>query len=75
MADDRCNDGFPALMTESELIDFLRIPLISKAVDHHNVIENLRRMRGLPVLHLCRQRLFWRPAIAKWIEEQLEKGQ
>jgi len=38
----------PELMTESELIQFLRIPEISGSTNYHNVIENLKRVRRLP---------------------------
>ena len=41
----------PQLMTEDELIRFLRIPEISKASDYSNVIDNLRRMHDLPCIH------------------------
>ncbi|MBN1362005.1 MAG: hypothetical protein JW993_15525 [Sedimentisphaerales bacterium] len=41
------------VMTEEELIRFLRIPEISGAVNHHQVIENLKRKHGLPRIHLC----------------------
>ena len=38
----------PELLTEDELIRFLRIPEISKANDYSNVIDNLKRMHDLP---------------------------
>ena len=47
----------PELMTEEELIRFLRIPLISKSEDYVNVIENLKRMHNLPCIHICKQPL------------------
>jgi len=34
------------LMTEAEVIHFLRIPEISNSKDYHNVIEHLKRIRG-----------------------------
>ena len=43
----------PTVMTEEELIRFLRIPEITNARSHRNVIENLKRTRGLPRIHLC----------------------
>jgi hypothetical protein len=43
----------PELLTEEELIVFLRIPKISKSQDYHNVIENLKRMHDLPRIHIC----------------------
>ena len=40
--------GFRELLTEEELILFLRIPEVSKAKNYHFVVENLKRMRDLP---------------------------
>lgn len=60
----------PDLLTEEELITFLRIPEVSKAADYHNVIENLKRMHGLPRIHICGKPLYPIEAIRKWIEEK-----
>jgi len=60
-------------MTERELIEFLRIPSVSKADDHSNVIANLKRMRDLPCIHICRQPLYPRAAILCWIDKQTQK--
>ena len=49
---------YPDLMTEEELIDYLRIPEISRSGKFHNVIENLKRMRDLPRIHLCSKALY-----------------
>ena len=61
------------LMTESELVLYLRIPEISKAEKFENVIENLRRFHDLPSISLCRQPLYPRRLIDQWIEQQAEK--
>ena len=61
---------YPDIMTEEELIRYLRIPEVSKAADFHNVIENLRRMHALPYIHICRQPLYPLEAVAKWVEEK-----
>ena len=66
-------DSFPELMTEDELIQFLRIPIISKADNHRNVIENLRRMHDLPCIHISKQPLYPLPAVRKWIDEKWQK--
>ena len=63
------------LMTEQELIGFLRIPEISKATDHHNVISNLKRMHDLPCIHLCKQPLYPLNAVRAWIGEKVLKEQ
>jgi hypothetical protein len=43
-------NGFE-LMTESEVIQFLRIPEISNSKNYHNVVEHLKKFRGLPRIH------------------------
>jgi len=65
-------DGRPApdLLTETELITFLRIPEVSKAKDYHNVVKNLIRMHDLPRIQLCKKRLYPRKAILAWIDKQ-----
>ena len=65
---------YPELMTKEELIDYLRIPKVSRATDFSNSVENLRRMRGLPYIHLCGQPLYPKKGIDGWIEENTEGG-
>lgn len=70
------NGGFapcPELLTEEEVIRLLRIPQVSKSGNHSNVIANLKRTHGLPCIHICKQPLFPRDAVLKWIEEKLQK--
>ena len=71
---DTAENAVPVLMTESELIDFLRIPEVSKAKDHHNVIANLKRFHDLPRVHICGQPLYPRDAIVEWIRDNTNKG-
>jgi hypothetical protein len=61
----------PELMTEAELIEYLRIPEISSARDHKNVIDNLKRMRHLPRIHLCNKPLYPKKAIDQWLAENI----
>jgi len=68
-------DGFQELMTEQELIQFLRIPLVSRANNHKNVVDNLKRMHDLPCIHICKQPLYPLVAVRRWIEEKAEKEQ
>ena len=70
---DSNNNNFE-LMTETELIEFLRIPKISKSKDYHNVIENLKRMRDLPRVHICGKPLYPIEAVREWIKEQTTNG-
>jgi len=62
------------LMTEAELIAYLRIPEVSKSKDHHNVIENLKRMHDLPRIHVCGKPLYPREAIKEWIKGNTING-
>lgn len=64
------NGTAPALLTEQELIHFLRIPEVSKSQDYHNVIENLVRYRDLPRIHICNKKLYPKQAILQWIEKE-----
>ena len=61
------------LMTEEELLKFLRIPEISNSNNHHNVIEHLKRYRNLPRIHICNKALYPRKAVLDWIEKETSK--
>ena len=63
---------FPDIMTEEELIRYLRIPEVSTAKDLGYVIENLRRMHGLPCVHICRKPLYPLKSVLQWIDQQCE---
>jgi hypothetical protein len=70
-------DGTPApdLMTEEEVIEFLRISQISSSKDYHNVIKNLIRFRDLPRIQICNKLLFPKKAVLDWINnETVRKG-
>ncbi len=47
-AQSRIGDNSFELMTESEVIQFLRIPEISNSKDYHNVIEHLKKFEACP---------------------------
>jgi hypothetical protein len=64
---------FSEVMTEPELIQFLRISEVTKATDTHNVVANLRRMHNLPTIHICKQPLYWKPAIRQWIADKVAR--
>ena len=71
MSDPNC--PAPVLMTEAELIVYLRIDVVSTAENLDHVVENLRRMHGLPCIHICRKPLYPQKAVDEWIDEQCEK--
>ena len=64
----------PTVMTEEELIRFLRIPEISGATDHHHVIENLKRMHGLPRIHLCGKAVYLADSVRHWLRQRVTCG-
>ena len=64
---------FPDLMTEEELIEYLRISEISESKKMHNVIEHLKRMRDLPRIHLCHKVLYPLKAIRGWVDKETTK--
>jgi len=68
-------DDFRELMTQSELIEYLRIPEVSKTDNYDNVIGNLKRMHDLPCIHICKQPLYPIDAVRRWIEKKLIKEQ
>jgi hypothetical protein len=61
---------FPELLTENELVLFLRIAEISNSRDHHNVIEHLKRYRNLPRIRICNKVLYPTQAIRRWIKQE-----
>ena len=64
---------FPELMTETELMHFLRIPHVSAGTNPHNVVDNLKRFHQLPCIHISRQPLYPLVAVRRWVEEKLAK--
>ncbi len=64
----------PIVMTEEELIRFLRIPEVSIATNHHNVIENLKRAHGLPRVHLCGKAVYPTDAVKQWLQQRVTCG-
>lgn len=64
----------PTVMTEDELIRFLRIPEISSATDYRNVIENLKRKHALPRIHLCGKTIYLTDSIKQWLQDHATYG-
>ena len=63
----------PELMTETELMQFLRIPDVSPSANPHNVVDNLKRFHHLPCIHISRQPLYPLAAVRRWVEDKLVK--
>jgi hypothetical protein len=66
--------SFNDLMTEEEVIQYLRVPQVSRSKNYHNVIENLKRFRDLPRIHICNKALFPKEAVDEWINGQVTNG-
>ncbi len=64
----------PTVMTEEELIQFLRIPEISNANNHRHVIENLKRNHGLPRIHLCGRTVYLTDSVRQWLQQHVTYG-
>ena len=61
---------YPDLMTEQEVVEYLRISEVSNSTNYHNVIEHLKRMRDLPRIHICSKALYPLEAVREWIGKQ-----
>ena len=75
LRDDGTHTPCPSLMTEEELIMFLRIPQVTRSDDFHNVIAHLKRFHDLPCIHICGQPLYPSHALLEWIKAKLIKEQ
>ena len=64
----------PTVLTEEELIRFLRIPEVSSAANHRHVIENLKRKRGLPRIHLCGKTVYLTDSVKQWLQQHVTCG-
>ena len=64
------NGQWPDVMTEQELVRYLRISEFRNTGNYKNIIAHLKRYRGLPCIHICRQPLYPLLAIRDWIKDQ-----
>ena len=64
----------PDILTEQELIEFLRIHEVSTASDYHTVVNNLIRFRNLPRIQICKKLLFPKKAVLEWVEKETVKN-
>jgi hypothetical protein len=73
----RLDGGFglcPTVMTEEELIRFLRIPEISSATNHRHVVENLKRRHGLSRIYLCGKAVYLADSVRQWLQQHVTCG-
>lgn len=68
------NINTPDLLTEEEVVRFLRIPEVSKATDYSNVIKNLIRFRDLPRIQIGKRLLFPKQAVLEWVNKQTRRN-
>jgi len=68
-----CPGSQAELLTTQELCEFLRLPDIAKGRDPKHIIANLKRMHGLPCVHIARQPLYPRRAVLRWILKKSAK--
>ncbi len=64
----------PELLTEEELIVFLRIPHVSSSKNYHHAIEKLKRMHDLSRIHICGKPLYPVEEIKEWIRKKTTTG-
>ena len=62
-------------MTEEESIRFLRVPEISSAGNHQHVSENLKRVQGLPRIHICERTVYLTDSVRQWLQQHATGGQ
>ena len=63
--------SFPDLMTEQELIEYLRIPEVTESTDYPRRIQYLKNVRQLPMIRLCRRHFYPLKAIREWVDKQV----
>lgn len=63
----RMTNSYPDIMTEAELIEYLRIPCVSKSKNYKNVVDNLVAKWGLPCIHISLKRLFPLALVRQWV--------
>jgi len=65
---------YPDLMTEQELIDYLRISEVKRSNNPNNpkrYVQRLKSLRGLPRISICNSTLCPLKAVREWIDKQI----
>ena len=63
----------PELMTQEEVIRYLRFPDVSSSKNYVDCIKYLVRIHGLPCMHISRKPLYPLEAVRRWIMQKTEK--
>ena len=61
---------YPDLMTEQELIAYLRMPEVSTSKNLKRSIQYLKSFRALPRINICRSKLYPLKAVREWVDKQ-----
>ena len=64
---------YPELMTQEELIRYLRLPDVSSSTNYKDSIKYLVRIHELPCIHISRQPLYPLEGVRQWIVEKMKK--
>ncbi len=59
------------LRQQQELIEYLRIPEVSTSKNLQRTVRNLKYLRELPRINICRTTLYPLKAIHEWIDKQV----
>ena len=65
---------YPDLMTEQELIEYLRISEVKRSNNPNNpkrYVQRLKSLRGLPRISMCNSTLYPLKAIREWVDKQV----
>ena len=62
---------YPDLLTEQELIEYLRMPEVSTSRNLKRSIQYLKSFKELPRINISRSTLYPLKAIREWIDKQV----
>lgn len=63
--------AYPDLMTEQELIEYLRMSEVSASKNLKRSVQYLKSFKGLPRINIARSTLYPLTAVREWINKQV----
>ena len=63
--------SYPDLLTEQELIEYLRISEVSPSRNLKRSVQYLKSFKELPRISICRSTLYPLKAIREWVDKQV----